>query len=145
MEMEPDHESGTARVSLMETAPLEASMIHYRSRKSWRNFGVSSPLFPSIWGPKSGLLMRWSSKMVRRRGSVGASLAWWARQACLAAGCPGLRWSASKGSSKVSVEAPPPSCKGPISPAARTISGTFGRAPLGSVHASTSSTKKVVR
>lgn len=46
------HDSGTARVSLME-----ASMIHYRSRKSWRNFGVSSPLFPSIWGPKSGLLV----------------------------------------------------------------------------------------
>lgn len=37
------HDSGTARVSHMETLPLEDSMIHYRSRKSWRKFGESSP------------------------------------------------------------------------------------------------------
>lgn len=56
-------------------------MIHQRSRKSWRwKFGVflCSPLFPSIWGPKSGLQGSWCAgvpsawQVSRPPGSLGS-------------------------------------------------------------------------
>lgn len=53
-----------SRFSDGDTGSWEYSMIHHRSRKSWRSLGFPSPLFPSIWGPKSGLLGSWCSQLV---------------------------------------------------------------------------------